>query len=539
MQLGLDPRVGAAEDDPHAAALQVGDDLFERLQAGDVDERHPAQADDERARIGVRGRQGALEVLGGAEEQRPFDRVDQHVVRQRPVAAVAQFVAQLGRALRLHLHAGRHAPQEVQDGDHHADVDRHHQVGEHGQHEGDQQDGDVGARRALDHPDEVRRVAHVPGHHEQDGGQRGQRHVFGQRRQQQHHQQQGDAMHDPGQRAGAAVADVGGRARDGAGGGKAAEQRRDDIGQALADQFLVGIVAGAGHAVGHHGRQQGFDGAQHGDGESRADQFDDARHGDLGPLPAGQALRNAAESAAYGGYAVQAQRGLQRGGHHERHQRTGHAAQVGQAVVQQQQRQRQRGQCGGGQVQLRQAVHELPQFFMEVRAGRGGQAEEILPLAYPDDDADPGGEAHDDRRWDVLDDGPQPGRAQRQQDAAGHQGGQLQARHAMLGGDAGQDDDEGAGGAGNLYAAAAAQRDQQARHDGGVQALFGFGAAGDGKGHGQRQRHDPYDQAGDNIGQPMGASQQAGALGFEQGDHTKVQAGNRMRHSSPSRTLGP
>ena len=66
-------------------------------------------------------------------------------------------------------------------------------------------------------------------------------------------------MHDAREGAGRAVADVGGGACDGAGGGKAAEQRRDDVGRALADEFLVGVVARAGHAVGDHGRQQRLD----------------------------------------------------------------------------------------------------------------------------------------------------------------------------------------------------------------------------------------------------------------------------------------
>ena len=68
-------------------------------------------------------------------------------------------------------------------------------------------------------------------------------------------------VHDARQRAGGAIADVGGGARDGAGGGEAAEQRRDDVGRALADELLVRIVTRAGHAVGDHRGEQRFDGA--------------------------------------------------------------------------------------------------------------------------------------------------------------------------------------------------------------------------------------------------------------------------------------
>ena len=68
-------------------------------------------------------------------------------------------------------------------------------------------------------------------------------------------------MHDARHGTGRAVANAGGGACDGAGGGEAAEQRRDDVGRALADEFLVGIVTRAGHAVGDHGGEQRLDGA--------------------------------------------------------------------------------------------------------------------------------------------------------------------------------------------------------------------------------------------------------------------------------------
>ena len=51
-------------------------------------------------------------------------------------------------------------------------------------------------------------------------------------------------------------AHVGGRTGDGGGGGDAAEEGRGQIAQSLADQFGVGIVLAAGHAVGHHRAQQ-------------------------------------------------------------------------------------------------------------------------------------------------------------------------------------------------------------------------------------------------------------------------------------------
>src|SRR5688500_15316980 len=115
-------------------------------------------------------------------------------------------------------------------------------------------------RRGAQHARHVRGVGHVPRHHEQNGGERGQRDVRCERSEQQDDQQQEDRVDDARQRAGGAVADIGGGTRDGSRGREAAEQRREDVGRALANELLVGIVARAGHAVGDHGGQQRFDG---------------------------------------------------------------------------------------------------------------------------------------------------------------------------------------------------------------------------------------------------------------------------------------
>ena len=103
------------------------------------------------------------------------------------------------------------------------------------------------------------------------------------------HQRQ--RMHDAGERAGAAVAHVRRGAGDRAGRREAAEQRRDDVGDALPDQLLIGVVARARHAVGDDGRQQRLDRAEHRDGERRPDQLDHPRGGDLRQLQRRQAAR--------------------------------------------------------------------------------------------------------------------------------------------------------------------------------------------------------------------------------------------------------
>ena len=59
------------------------------------------------------------------------------------------------------------------------------------------------------------------------------------------------------------VVDVGHRARNRPRGGNAAKERSDDVGNALSHQFLVRVVTIARHAVGHRGRKQALDRAEH------------------------------------------------------------------------------------------------------------------------------------------------------------------------------------------------------------------------------------------------------------------------------------
>ena len=97
----------------------------------------------------------------------------------------------------------------------------------------------------------------------------------------------------------------------------------------------------------------------------------------------------------------------------------------------------------------------MPEFLVEMLAQRGRHAKEILPLPDPDDDADTGGETDNHRCRDEFDDVAHARHAEQHQNDPGHQGGDLQAVDAVLGGDGGQDDDESASGSGDLDPAAA------------------------------------------------------------------------------------
>ena len=146
-------------------------------------------------------------------------------------------------------------------------------------------------------------------------------------------------MHDAGQRAGGPMADVGRGARDGAGGREAAEQGRDDVRNALPDQFLVRVMPGAGHAIGDDGRQERLDCTEHRDREGGADQRDRLSERDLGPCKLRQAGRYAAERGSDGGHARQVQQRLQQRHHEHRNQRARHPGQARYAWREQHQQQ--------------------------------------------------------------------------------------------------------------------------------------------------------------------------------------------------------
>ena len=165
-------------------------------------------------------------------------------------------------------------------------------------------------------------------------------------------------------------------------------------------------------------------------------------------------------------------------------------------------------------------LHQHHDLFVEVQAGGGRmQAEEILPLAHPDDHRDAGRETNDDRAGNEADYAAEPRDPEYQQDDTGHERGSLQAGDAVLRGDAGQHRDERAGGSRDLHARPAQQAGGEASNNGGVQPLCRGGARGDRKGHRQRHGDDADDHAGDDVREQVRARQQAGATGFEEGDH--------------------
>src|SRR5690606_31834282 len=75
----------------------------------------------------------------------------------------------------------------------------------------------------------------------------------------------------------------------GTGTSDAAEEAGDGVANALANQFLVGVVACAGHVVRHQGCQQAVDGTEQGEYESRLHDHGDGVTGKLRHVDAWQA----------------------------------------------------------------------------------------------------------------------------------------------------------------------------------------------------------------------------------------------------------
>ena len=94
---------------------------------------------------------------------------------------------------------------------------------------------------------------------------------------------------------------------------------------------------------------------------------------------------------------------------------------------------------------------------------------------------------------------PRPVTPSTDQQNAGHDRAHEQAVDAVDGDDAGDDDDEGAGGSADLSPRAAEGRDQKSGDDGGVDSGLRSDAGGDGEGHGQRQSDEADGDAGDEI----------------------------------------
>ena len=126
---------------------------------------------------------------------------------------------------------------------------------------------------------------------------------------------------------------------------------------------------------------------------------------------------------------------------------------------------------------------------------RVAHTEKVLPLSDEDGHGDTGGKAGGDGVGDEADQTAQLQNAHQDQDDARHDGGEGQPAHAVLRHDARHNGGKGGGGARDLHPAAAEEGDQEARDNGGVDALLRADAAGQRQRDGKGQCDDGHDDA--------------------------------------------
>ena len=490
-----------------AFAATHGAERLQVVDAGGVDEGHAAHADD--AHLGMVGhaRHEVFKLVGDAEEVGAVDFVYLYALGDDEVFLFVELYVDFFGGVNLvgnefHLGGLGHAAHEEQTGDDEAHLDGNGEVEDDGEQEGDEQHGDV-ALGVLHQGAEGAPAAHVVRHDDEHAGQASHGDVGGKGHEHEEDEQEHDGMDDARNGSTAAVVDVGHGAGDGSRGGDTAEEGCADVGDALADELLVRVVAVARYAVGHGGREEALDGAEHSDGHGRGEEElhllpCDVGHGEGRNLrlDVGVEVANGLDAADAGKLFEQIygerhhHDGNERAGYLFRHLRgEGDDGNAEEAYEH-------RGPVDG----VEMGEVDTP-FGDEVgRHAADLKAEEVLDLRGEDGDGDTAGETHHDGIGDELDDGAEAEHAKQDKKDTRQHGGYHQAGEAKLLDDAVDDDDESAGGAANLYARAAEGGDDEARHDGGDDALLGRYAGGDTKRDGEGKGYDAHDETGHEVG---------------------------------------
>ena len=158
----------------------------------------------------------------------------------------------------------------------------------------------------------------------------------------------------------------------------------------------------------------------------------------------------------------------------------------------------------------------------EVRGdGAHPESQKVADLAHQDDQRDAAREAEGDRIGNELDGAAQAEQPERHEHGARHEGGYREAVQSVPLDDRIHDDDERARRPADLHPRAPQRRDEEARHDRGVEPALGRYAARDGEGDREGQGDDADDYAGGGVGDelPAGVAPERGdKLGDEHGE---------------------
>ena len=378
------------------------------------------------------------------------------------------------------------------------DLNGDNQIEHHGQNEGDHQNGDVTLGSGFADLYELSPLAHVVGHHEEDGGDDGHGDPCGVGHQNQQNYQQNYRVDHAGDGGTAAVIYVGGGTGNGAGGGDASEKTGEDVAHTLSDQLGVGVVFVINHSVGNHTGQQGFDSRQHSDCEGAGKQIANHFQVKAGQGKAGRGVGDGVKVTD--GVDVQRQKLADKNTHNNGNERAGDffvyfgpddkygksdkTHNDGMGIY-------------GGDGSDNGA--ELFHGFHRVSALGKGQAHKVLELTDCDGNGDAGGKAGGDGVGNKLYKSAEFQNTHYDEDYARHDGGDDQAGHSELGHNTRHYGGKGRGGSGDIYPASAQKGDDKTCDDGGEKAALGTHAGGYSKGDGKGQGDDGHDNAGNKV----------------------------------------
>lgn len=338
-------------------------------------------------------------------------------------------------------------------------------------------------------------------------------------------------MGERGQLRTRAGAHVHRRTGDGGGGRDPAEHGGGEVGQPLAEEFAIGVVALAhGHLVGHGGGEQALQRGQRRDREGGGQQDPDG-------VKVEKAQRGRGQAGGQGADADQFDRsGLGqdgRGGHPEQRER-----QTGTPPGTEQHHRR---HAEGHRDRDRPWIRDEPDDRVggdgpDAVAVRIGDPERGRHLLQGDDHRDAGGEPLDHGDGQVVDVPTEAGEGQCDQYQPGqcpdhqHPGGAelLDHRHQHHGHRPGRP--------GDLEVGAAEDGGDGAGHHRRHQPGLGPEAGGDAEGQGQRQRHHGHGQPGEQVAPGRAAHRQPVGAWWQQPDEpvTHRQCAHRSRPSARS-----
>ena len=505
--------VRARTDHEHrdVAAFELVDHLAHRLGAGGVEHLQIGEAQDHHLDVADR-RELVQVLLDGAEEQRPVQAVRHDLVVQQLGCDVD--LDQWERVGDRHRR-DRQVPQRQDRSRGHADLDGEDQVEGDGDERGDHEDERVGARGPRHRPDVVD-VDHPHGGHHQHAGERGERDVGNELGAGEHDAEQHDRVDDRRQAGGRAGLHVHGRTGDRTGGRHPTEQRRHDVGEALADQFAVRVVApDTGRAVGDLGGQQALEGRQRRHRDDRAEHVLRHSERDVGQLRRGQGVGNGADHGH-----VEPGEADEHGGDHDRQQRGGGTTVDAGHHDHHRHDDPDQGDRPPHTVAAHSVAKRAPRHRRRVLAFRLGDTERRRHLLEEDDDGDAEREAFDHRPRHEGEEPPEAGHPGDHDEDTGQQADDEHRLDTVTGHDRHEDDRHRPGRTGHLDVRTAEHGGDDTGDDRRDQPGSGAESRRRAERQCQWQRDDPDGQPGDEIGAP--GRRDAGVVGAPRCEHSNA-----------------